>query len=345
MGAPPGYAWGVFGYEIHTTEMHAEGEPVRIIERGFPAIEGSTLLEKRRFMLEHHDDLRTALMFEPRGHNDMYGALLVEPDLPEADLAVLFMHNEGYSTMCGHATLALGRYAVERGLVEVSTPRTRITLQCPCGPVDVWVEVDEAGRATRTCFRSVDAFAAALDIEVDVPGYGSLTCDIGYGGAFYAIAPSGAFGLDVRGSAVSDLVKAATSLTAALRDHPAIGGASDSDLHFLYGSILVDDQPGTPDAPSANICVFADAQVDRSPTGSGVTARMALATERGDVGMGELRHFESVIGTTMTGTVVSRDDGVPILVTVEVGGSSHFTGRAVFTWEADDPLAKGFRVT
>ncbi len=331
--------------EIHTTEMHAGGEPVRIIERGFPAIEGATLLDKRRFVREHHDDLRTALMFEPRGHDDMYGALLVEPDHPDADLAVLFMHNEGYSTMCGHATLALGRYAIERRLVEAVSPETHLVLQCPCGPVDVYVDVDEAGKVSGTRFHSVDAFAAALDLEIEVPGYGTIVCDIGYGGAFYAFARASAFGLEVRGSPVAELVAAAAALTDTLRTHPAIGGTSDPDLHFLYGSILTDGLPGMPSAASANICVFADAQVDRSPTGSGVTARIALATARGEVEPGEVRHFRSVIGTEMTGTVVAiQDHGDTTTVTVEVGGKAHFTGRSIFTWERNDPLAKGFRV-
>lgn len=325
--------------------MHTGGEPVRIIESGFPTPIGATLLDKRRWVREHHDDLRTALMWEPRGHADMYGALLVEPDDPAADLAVLFLHNEGYSTMCGHATIALGRYAVERGLVTPTAPETHLVLQCPCGPVQVWVETDPSGRTGAVRFHSVEAFATALDVTAEVPGHGAIVCDIAYGGAFYAFAPAGRFGLDVRTSAIADLVAAAGALTEALRSDPAISGAGHADLHDLYGSILVDDRPGTAEAPSANICVFADAQVDRSPTGSGVTARLAIAAARGEVEVGEVRHYRSVLDTAMTGRVVTESPGDPHpAVTVEVAGMAHFTGRSTFTAEADDPLAKGFRL-
>jgi len=331
--------------EIHTTEMHTGGEPVRIIDRGFPDVLGATLLEKRRYVRDHLDHLRTGLLLEPRGHDDMYGALLVEPDHPRADLGVLFLHNEGYSTMCGHATIALGRFAVERGIVEVTVPETHMVIQCPCGPVDVWVAVDEHGRSSEVRFHSVDAFATALDLAVAVDGYGSVLADIAYGGAFYAFARASEFGLSVRNSAVSDLVRAATALTAALRSHEALTGTGDSDLDYLYGSILIDDSPATRDAPSANICVFADAQVDRSPTGSGVTARVALAIARNESGIGQRHFYESVLGTAMTGEAVAIGEGPGLgRVRVEVAGSAYFTGTGIFTWEDGDPLADGFRL-
>jgi trans-L-3-hydroxyproline dehydratase len=330
-------------FEIQTTEMHTGGEPVRIIESGFPDPVGTTLLDKRRYVRANLDHLRTALMLEPRGHDDMYGALLVTPDLDEADLAVLFLHNEGYSTMCGHATIALGRYAVERGLVTPTPPQTHLVLQCPCGPVHVWVDTDRNGRAGSVRFHSVDAFAAALDLTPEVTGFGPVVCDLAYGGAFYAIARAAEFGLDVTNSSVTELVAAATALTEALRGHPALIGAGTDDLHDLYGSILIDDESGA--EPSTNICVFADAQVDRSPTGSGVTARLALAAARGEIRPGEARRFRSLLGTEMSGSVVSISEASPHpIVTVEVGGMAHFTGRSTFTWEAHDPLAKGFRL-
>ena len=180
--------------------MHAGGEPVRIVESGYPPIPGDTILDKRRYVRQNLDHLRRILMHEPRGHFDMYGVIPVEPDLPEADLAVLFMHNEGYSTMCGHATIALGRYAVDRGLVPKTEPETRLVIQCPCGPVAVFVEVRD-GVAARVRFQSVGAFALNLDTQVHVEGYGSIRYDIGYGGAFYAVADATEFGLDVRTSA------------------------------------------------------------------------------------------------------------------------------------------------
>ena len=331
------------GTAITTTEMHTGGEPVRIVESGYPPVPGDTILEKRRHVRENLDHLRRVLMHEPRGHFDMYGVIPVEPDLPEADLAVLFMHNEGYSTMCGHATIALGRYAVDRGLVTKVEPETRVVIQCPCGPVTAFVEVQD-GLAGRVRFWSVGALAFALDHKAKVKGYGSIRYDIGYGGAFYAVAEASQFGLDVRTSKVRELVAAATGLTAAVRRDLVLTHPDHEDLADLYGSILTDGVEGA--GMSVNICVFADSQVDRSPTGSGVTARMALRYARNQVMIGEERTFESVVGSTMTGKVVAEQTvGTLPAVTVEVGGRAYYTGSAAFLVEPDDPFAAGFLVS
>ena len=224
---------------ITTTEMHTGGEPVRIVESGYPPIPGATILDKRRYARENLDHLRKALMREPRGHFDMYGVIPVVPDLPEADLAVLFMHNEGYSTMCGHATIALGRYAVDTGLVEATEPETKVVIQCPCGPVVTYVQV-EKGVTSSSRFESVGAFAFEMDRRVDLGAAGAVNYDVGYGGAFYAIADATQFGLSVTESAVGDLVTAANALTAAARRDVALEHPEAEDLGFLYGSILTD---------------------------------------------------------------------------------------------------------
>ncbi|MDE0168899.1 MAG: proline racemase family protein [bacterium] len=322
--------------------MHTGGEPVRIVESGYPPIPGNTILDKRRYVRENLDHLRRVLMHEPRGHFDMYGVIPVEPDLPEADLAVLFMHNAGYSTMCGHATIALGRYAVDRGLVGRVEPETRVVIQCPCGPVTAFVEVIE-GVAGRVRFHSVGAFALALDYKVKVEGYGFVRYDIGYGGAFYAVAGASQFGLDVRTSKARDLVSAASALTEAVRRELVLTHPHHEDLADLYGSILTD---GVEDGrTSANICVFADSQVDRSPTGSGVTARMALRYARNQVMIGKQRTFESVVGSTMTGVVVAEETvGSLRGVVVEVAGHAYYTGTASFVVEPEDPFGEGFLV-
>ena len=283
-----------------------------------------------------------ALMHEPRGHVDMYGVIPVEPDLPEADLAVLFMHNEGYSTMCGHATIALGRYAVDREMVSTVEPETKVVIQCPCGPVTAFVEVNN-GIAGRVRFESVGAFAFALDRKVKVQGYGTIRCDVGYGGAFYAIADAAGFGLDVRTSPVRESVAAATLLTEAVRADLGLTHPDNDDLAVLYGSILTDgvEEGGV----SANICVFADGQVDRSPTGSGVTARMAIRYARAQVSLGDERTFASVVGSTMTGKVVAeRTVGRFPAVVVEVGGMAYYTGSSRFVVEPGDPFGAGFLV-
>ncbi len=322
---------------IETVEMHTGGEPVRLVVNGFPPIPGPTILAKRRHARAHLDHLRRLLMFEPRGHFDMYGVLPVEPDLPGADLAVLFVHNEGYSTMCGHAEIALARWAVDTGRVPKTEPESRVAIQCPCGLVEARVAADGSVR-----FESVPAFAFALDASVEIPGLGPVTVDIGYGGAFYAVLPAERFGLDVRRSATRDLVDAAARVTAAAKAAIGLSHPDDPDLAFLYGTILTDGTDGD-GAPSANICVFAEREVDRSPTGSGVTARIALQHARRRIALGEVRRFESVTGAVFTGRPVRRGQAGPFeAVTVEVGGKAHYTGRATFTLEPDDEIGKGF---
>ena len=328
---------------IETVEMHTGGEPVRIVTAGYPAITGATLLEKRRFAREHLDQFRRLIMFEPRGHYDMYGVLPVEPDHPEAELAVLFIHNEGYSTMCGHATIALGRYAVDQGIVKPRNGEALLNLQCPCGLVRVRI-VCVDGKPGRVSFVSVPAFAFALNREIEVAGLGRIKVDIGYGGAFYAFLSAGVFGLDVRRSRTRDLVEAADRVTAAVKAQVKLEHPDDADLAFLYGTILTDGGDGKDASmPSANICVFAASEVDRSPTGSGVTARIALMSARGGLQPGELRFFESVTGSRFTGrSVEALRTGGFNAVRVEVSGQAFYTGNSVFTVEPEDPLAGGF---
>lgn len=322
-------------------DMHTGGEPVRIVTSGWPDVPGVSILDKRAYARANHDHLRRTLMFEPRGHYDMYGALLLAPSLPGADFAVLFMHNEGWSTMCGHATIALGRYAVEKGLVPITEPVTRIGLECPCGLVQVAVEVS-GGRPGRVSFDSVPAFLSARDLVVDVPGHGQVTCDVAYGGAFYALADCHRFGLEFGRDRIRDFVDAATALSDAVRAAHRLSHPESADLEFLYGSILSDGGDGN-GQPTKNVCVFADAEVDRSPTGSGVTARLAAMHARGLVGAGEPRVFESVTGSRFEGAIVSAFDyGGRPAVTVRVAGRSHWSGRAEYVVEPDDPLGGGF---
>ena len=323
---------------VETTDMHTGGEPVRIVTAGYPDIPGATILDKRRHARAHLDHLRRFLLFEPRGHADIYGVLPVAPDHPEADLAVLFMHNEGYSTMCGHAVIALARWAVDTGRVPRRAPETPVAIQCPCGLVRARLLADGTAR-----FESVPAFAFALDVPVDVPGYGRIAVDVGYGGAFYALAPAALLGLDVRRSRVRDLVDAAAAITASTCERVPLAHPDGADHAFLYGTILTDGADGVGDSPSANICVFAEREVDRSPTGSGVTARLAVAHARGRVAVGAERRFASVTGAVFTGHVLrATRAGDRAAVVVEVGGRAHYTGTARFTFEPGDALGEGF---
>jgi proline racemase len=323
---------------IETVEMHTGGEPVRIVTSGYPTIPGATILAKRRHAREHLDHLRRLLIFEPRGHYDMYGVLPVEPDLPGADLAVLFIHNEGYSTMCGHAVIALGRWAVDSGRVRRGTSESKVAIQCPCGLVEACVASDGAVR-----FASVPAFAFALDAKIEVPGIGAVSIDIGYGGAFYAFVPAARFGLDVKHSATRDLVDAASLVSEAAKAQIKLDHPDEPDLAFLYGSILTDGKDAFSAEPTANICVFAEREVDRSPTGSGVTARIALQHARRQIALGQERGFESVTGAIFTGKALKTTrTGRFDAVIVEVAGRAHYTGSARFTLEENDEIGRGF---
>ena len=319
---------------VSTIEMHTGGEPTRIVVDGWPRLHGSSLLDKRRDVTERFDHLRRGLMLEPRGHDGMYGALLVEADHPEADLAVLFMHNEGWSTMCGHATIALARWAVESGRVAGPTVR----LQCPCGLVVAHVASDGSVR-----FESVSSFVYALDRIAPTPTWGPVAVDIAYGGAFYAFLPADSIGLDLHQSPMRQIADAGEEIAAATAKAVPIEHRDEPDLAFLYGTILTDGGNGT-DRPSRNVCVFAGRQIDRSPTGSGVSARMALQVARRQARIGEQRSFESCTGAVFSGVAVR--EAAPVgprkAVVVEVGGVAHVTGESRFRFDEDDPLRAGF---
>jgi proline racemase len=330
-----------------TVEMHAAGEPVRIVAGGYPDLPGATLLDKRRHAREHLDHIRKRLMLEPRGHAEMYGVIPTAPSHPAAQLAVLFTHHSGYSTMCGHATIAIGRWAVEHGIVAARPgPIAEFVLECPCGPVRVRAHRDGAGegggeRIGRVEFDSVAAYASHLDQPVELPGFGRLVCDIAFGGAYYAILPASRLGLCLFETPLAELVAAATRLTEAGRAQIAIRHPAEPDLGFLYGTILTDDVPAS--APvTHNLCIFGAGQVDRSPTGSGVTARLALDHRRGHLEIGASRAFRGLSGDPFSGIVLAetRLADTPAII-ARIGGRAFYCGTAEFTVEPDDPLPDG----
>lgn len=330
--------------KLTVIDMHTGGEPVRIVTGGYPPIPKGTILQKRAFVRDNLDHLRRMLMFEPRGHYDMYGALLVEPDLPGADIAVLFMHNEGYSTMCGHAVIALGRYAVDRGLVAATEPLTIVNIECPCGLVVASVAVKD-GKAGAVSFESVPAFLFAGDRSVELDGYGRIAFDMAYGGAFYALAACRQFGLEFGRDRARNFVDAATALTDRLKATFPLSHPDHDDLAFLYGSILTDGGDGSRGVPTKNICVFAEAEVDRSPTGSGVTARLAAMHAKAELAVGEERLFESIVGSRFTGSVArATTAGTYPAIVARVGGHAYYCGKAEYWLEEGDELGRGFLV-
>ncbi|XP_025970711.2 trans-3-hydroxy-L-proline dehydratase [Dromaius novaehollandiae] len=338
------------GPVLRTVEMHTGGEPLRIVPQleaaAGEAPAGAALLALRRDMAASRDHVRRALMHEPRGHGGMYGAVVVRGEAAAgADLAALFLHGAGYSAMCGHAVLALGRFALDYGLVAAPRrPETAVRLRCPCGPVTAFVPWDGRRSGNPVRFHSVPAFAAATDLAIDVPGHGNVVVDIGYGGTFYAFLSAEQLGLDVCSSKTRDLVDAASAVTEAVKKQFKPHHPESEDLAFLYGTILTDGKDAFSEEPTTNICVFADEQVDRSPTGSGVTARIALQYHKGLIQLNQTRTFRSsTTGSLFTGKAVKEVRcGDHNAVVVEVSGEAFYTGTATFTVEEEDQLKYGF---
>lgn len=324
---------------ITTLDMHTGGEPLRVITGGLPPIEGRTVLEKRRYFREHYDHLRTGLMWEPRGHADMYGAV-VTPSL-DADFDVFFLHNEGYSTMCGHAILALTKLAIETGLVHKDGSHPRLTINVPAGKIQAQATV-AAGRVTRASFRNVPSFVSLRDQQIDVPGLGRVRFDVAYGGAFYALVEAAPLDLALTPEHVNQLIDLGRRIKHAVMAHFPITHPFEADLSFLYGTIFTGPALA-PGHHSRNVCIFAEGEVDRSPTGSGVSARAALHHAKGGLPLGTPITIESVLGTTMTVAAVERTTFGPYdAVIPEVSGTASITGRHEFYFDPDDPLGRGF---
>ena len=331
---------------LRVIDMHAAGEPVRIVAAGYPTLTGATLLDKRREARERFDHLRRRLMLEPRGHGGMYGVIPTAPTHPDAALAVLFTHQEGYSTMCGHATIALGRWVVDSGVVPASGPGAAFGIETPCGLVRVEV-LPGTAQSPLVAFESVPAFASHLDQAVDVAGYGRVRFDIAFGGAYYAILPASRLNLPLMSTPLGELVRAGVAITNAIRAALPIEHPAAPDLGFLYGTILTDDTElgARGNDPSYNLCIFAEGQIDRSPTGSGVTARFALAAAKGEIALGQPREVRGVSGQGFVGTlasVASTPGGV--VARVRVAGHAYYTSRSEFMAEPQDPFANGFEL-
>ncbi len=261
--------------QIKTIDMHTGGEPLRVIIDGFPESKGSNVLEYRSYVKQKYDHLRKALMWEPRGHTDMYGCLLVPPNDEGADFGIIFLHNEGYSTMCGHATIAIAKLAVEMEWVEIGEPVTKLTIDAPCGRLYAEVDVTD-GKAGSVRFRCVPSFVLALDAAVEVEGCETIHYDLAYGGAFYAYVDAKEVGLELIPSNYHRLIEAGMDIKrAVIASEQEVRHPFEKDLSFLYGTIFIRDSENE-GIDSCNVCIFADGELDRCPTGSGVSGRMAI---------------------------------------------------------------------
>ncbi|OLB66763.1 MAG: proline racemase [Actinobacteria bacterium 13_2_20CM_2_72_6] len=309
--------------EVTATDYHTAGEPFRIVTSGVPEIPGATVAERRSRAPQEAavDEVRRLLCHEPRGHADMYGCFLVPPDDDGADLGVLFWHKDGYSTACGHGTIALGAWAVESGRVAAA-PEAVVTIDVPSGRVAAIVRCRD-GAVESVTFRNVPAYVLARSVPC-----GTVTVDLAYGGAVYACVPAAAFGLTVSPAHYTELIAAGRAVKR---------GLAGTDV---YGVILYEDLGDLPGGPhQRNVTVFADGEVDRSPCGSGTSARVALLAADGRLdGARELRH-DSLVGTTFMARVAAR---IGDSVVSEVDGAAYRTGEHRFTLDPRDPLGTGF---
>lgn len=327
--------------KITVIDAHTAGEPLRVITGGLPPIPGKTILEKRRYAREHLDDWRTALMWEPRGHADMYGCIVTEPVTPEGTLGVLFLHNEGFSTMCGHGVIGLAKVALDTGLVNVEGEPAIIRMDTPAGRVTAFAR-RENGRVVEVSFHNVPSFVYALDQNVHVPGIGWLRYDVAFGGAFYAFCRAEAIGIELTEKNFRPLIDIGMRIKHAVMASLPIQHPFESDLGFLYGTIIV-GPPQDPQHHSRNVCIFADGEVDRSPTGTGVSARVALHHARGEIKTNEPLVIESILGTCFTGEAVERVKFGPYdAVIPKVTGTAYITGRNELLIDPADPLRQGF---
>ena len=328
---------------ISTVEVHTGGEPFRIVTSGVPRMPGHSIVERRAWLRENADDIRKALMFEPRGHADMYGAYLTTPVSQAADFGVIFMHNEGYSDHCGHGVIALATAAVELGWVERRVPETRVGIDAPCGFIEAFVRWD-GQHADGVRFVNVPSFIFKRDVTVQTPTWGAVTGDIAYGGAFYFYTSGQPRGLEIRESWIEALKQFGAEGEQAANNgvpgvHPDI-----PEINHIYGTII-DGAPRHPGSTQANCCVFADREVDRSPTGSGTAGRVAQLYLRGQLGLGESIVNESVIGTAFEARVLEETRvGAFQAVIPEVSGNAHVCGFANWVLDARDPLRNGFLV-
>lgn len=326
---------------ITAIDAHTEGEPLRVIVGGYPRLEGSTILERRRQARLNHDALRTALLWEPRGHADMYGCLITAPVTASADFGVLFLHNEGYSTMCGHGIIAVTKVALEAGLLPMQSPETRVAIDTPAGLVVAFARI-ERERVRSVRFRNVPSFVYMLDREVHVPGLGLVQYDVAFGGAFYAYVRAADLGVTCTPDDLDELIRKGRAIKRAVIQTTDINHPLEPDLGFIYGTIFI-DEPQDNRAHSRNVCVFAEGEVDRSPTGTGISGRAAIHYRRGEIGLNESIAIESIIGSSFTVCVKGEIAFGPFKAIIpEVEGRAYITGRTEFCMDPDDPLSSGF---
>jgi len=335
---------------ITTLDAHAAGEPFRIVTGGLPQLPGDSILAKRRYFRDNYDHLRTFLMLEPRGHAGMYGCVLTQPADPEADLGVIFMHNEGYSTMCGHGVIALTKVALETGLVDFGLVEGQgdqrvIRIETPAGLV-VSRATLRHGKVAEVAFENVPSFVFQRGLKIELEDRGEVEVDICFGGAFYVYVEAARLGVRVRRERVEELARLGMEIKRQAMEAVRVVHPLEEDLGFIYGTIICEEPNPRPGGlESRNVTIFAEGQIDRSPTGSGTSGRLALLHAQGLIEEGATLINRSIIDTSFWGKIIGFDlVGGQAAVRTEIGGTAQMTGFHRFVLEPDDPLPVGFRL-
>jgi proline racemase len=320
---------------VNTVDYHTAGEPFRIVSGGVPPLRGGTIMAKRRYALDHLDEIRQLLVFEPRGHADMYGGFVTEPEDAGAQLGVVFFHNAGYSTACGHGTIALVTWAIDTALVPGGGRLVEVVVDVPSGRLKT-VATMQDGRVRSVRFRNVPSFVLLDGLTVTVGGRRTDVA-VAYGGAFYAVVPADRFELPIEPAFVPRFIELGREIKAAIEAERDIVHPLEPELAGIYGVMFT--------AENRNVTVFADGEVDRSPCGSGTSARLALLDQRGELARGSTLMHESIIGSRFAARVVGEERvaDYPAVIT-EVEGSAHLTGHHQFVLETDDPIGLGFLI-
>ncbi|GAA6170421.1 proline racemase family protein [Colwellia sp. KU-HH00111] len=338
---------------INSLECHTGGEPLRIITDGFPELKGDTILAMRRDCQKHHDNLRRALMFEPRGHKDMYGAIITKPERLDSHFGAIFIHNEGYSTMCGHAVIALAKCAVESGAVKQTAEVTSVVIDVPCGQIRakaIAQNFPHNTSITQVSFESVPSFVFTQGLKVEVPELGTINVDIAFGGAFYAYVKAIDLGLTLTPAHQEKLVEYGKKIKNAVNQTLKVKHPFEEDLSFLYGVIFIQahqNSHSTTQVHSRNVCIFADGELDRSPTGSGVSGRIALHVAKGEVPLQQSIIIDSILGSQFSVQAIKHisygnNEQTYQGIIAQVTGDAFICGKAQWLINKDDPLKHGF---
>lgn len=330
---------------ISVIDTHTAGEAARLVTAGIPKIPGKDMVEKKQYFIEHLDDVRKSVMFEPRGHQDMFGAFLLPPTKEEADFGLVFMDTGGYLNMCGHNTIAAVTAAVETGMVDVKEGATEkeVVVETPAGLIYATAKLkDNGAKVKEVSFRNVESFLYKRDVELDVEGVGHVKFDISFGGSFFCIISADQLGFEVKPENASRLKEAGLKIRDAINanieiQHPTLAHIKTVDLVEIY------DKPSHPEATFKNVVVFGDGNIDRSPCGTGTSAKLATLYAKGELKPGEPFVYESILGTLFKGRIVEERKLADFdAIIPEITGSGYILGFSNYVYDPDDSLTYGF---